>query len=174
MLKLRPLRGFTLIEMMIVIAILAVLASLAVPSFRAIIANTKIRATGQAILDGMQLARGEAIRLNERVQFVLAADSGWSVTTNSGTTLQTRSAGDGSDGISITVTPANATKVTFNPLGRIVNNADASAPLTRIDIDISTTIIPAAQSNELRIIATSGGLVRLCDPNVGSGDPRSC
>jgi type IV fimbrial biogenesis protein FimT len=170
----RPSIGFTLIEMMIVIALLAVLASLAVPSFRAIIANTKIRGTGQAILDGMQLARGEAIRLNERVQFVLAADSGWSVITNSGTTLQTRSAGDGSVGVSMTVSPANATKVTFNPLGRIVGNADASALLTQIDIDVPTTIIPAAQSNELRIIATSGGLIRLCDPNVGSGDPRSC
>ena len=174
MLMNRPSRGFTLIEMMIVIVLLAILASLAVPSFRAIIANTKIRATGQAILDGMQLARGEAIRLNERVQFVLATDSGWSVITNGGTTLQTRSAGDGSDGISITVTPANATKVTFNPLGRIVTNADASATLTQIDIDISTSVIPAAQSNELRIVSTSGGLMRLCDPNVGSGDPRSC
>lgn len=166
--------GFTLIEMMITIVILAILVSLAAPSFSAIVANTRIRATSQAILDGIQLARVEAIRRNERVQFVLANDSGWSVVTNAGTTLQTRSSGDGSSGISLTNTPNNATKVTYNPLGRVVANADGSAALTQIDIDVATSVIPAAQSHELRITIGAGGIIRLCDDNADSGDPRKC
>lgn len=174
MLKPSKASGFTLVELMIVIAILAILMTLAAPSFSVIIANSKIRANAQAIIDGLQLARAEAIRRNERVKFVLSSDTSWTVITNANTTIQTRSAGDGGGGILLSPTPSNSTMVTFNPLGRVVNNTDGSSTLTQVDIDVPTTVISATESHDLRIIISSGGLIRLCDPNIGSGDPRSC
>lgn len=166
--------GFTMVELMITIVIIAILATLAAPSFTAILANTRIRATAQALTDGLQLARAEAIRRNERVRLVLAANSGWSVITNAGSTLQTRPAAESGNNISLTFTPNNATSVTFNALGRVVANADASATLTQVEIDVPTSVLPASSSQELRVTISSGGMIRLCDPNVSSGNPRSC
>lgn len=174
MLNRRPNHGFTLVELLITVVIIAVLAALAAPSFSAIIVNTRIKGAAQALTDGLQLARAEAIRRNERVRLVLAASSGWSVITNSGSTLQIRPAAESGDNISLTYTPNDATSVTFNASGRVVTNADASATLTQIEIDVPTTVLPASSTKELRVTISSGGMIRLCDPNVGSGDPRAC
>lgn len=174
MLNPRRNSGFTLVELLITVVIVAVLAALAAPSFTAIVVNTRIKGAAQALTDGLQLARAEAIRRNERVRLVLAASSGWSVITNSGATLQTRPAAESGENISLTYTPNDATSVTFNASGRVVANADASATLTQIEIDVPTTVLPASSTKELRVTISSGGMIRLCDPNVGSGDPRSC
>lgn len=174
MLNTRTDSGFTLVELLITVAIIAILSTLAAPSFTVIVTNTRIRGAAQALTDGLQLARAEAIRRNERVRLVLAANSGWSVVTNSGTTLQTRPAAESGENISLTYTPNNATAVTFNASGRVVANADASTTLTQVDIDVPTSVLPASSTKELRVTISSGGMIRLCDPNVGSGDPRSC
>ncbi len=53
--------GFTLLELMITITILAVGLSLAVPSIRSISANNQVAAANNSILTAINLARSEAI-----------------------------------------------------------------------------------------------------------------
>jgi type IV fimbrial biogenesis protein FimT len=171
----RSQRGVTLIELLISLAILGVLVSLALPSFKVIMANTQIRTAGQALNDGLHLARAEAIRYNSRVIFTLGTQTGWTVSLESpATTLQSRPYTEGSSSATVTVTPNAATKVTFNSLGRVVANTDASNSITQLDIDVPTTLISAAQSQDLRVTITSGGAVRLCDPNATAGVGRGC
>jgi type IV fimbrial biogenesis protein FimT len=55
-------RGFTAIELMVVIAILAVLASLAAPSFMPIIERWRVRQTIEGLQSALYYARSEAIR----------------------------------------------------------------------------------------------------------------
>ena len=62
--------GFTLIELMIGIAIVAILVVAALPSFGTWIQNTKIRGAAEAALNGLQLARAEAARRNASVALV--------------------------------------------------------------------------------------------------------
>ncbi|MFY9328275.1 MAG: GspH/FimT family pseudopilin [Georgfuchsia sp.] len=63
--------GFSLVEMMIVIAITAILLALGIPSFTAYLANLKVRTTAEGFLSGLQLARADAVRRNARVEFIL-------------------------------------------------------------------------------------------------------
>lgn len=168
-------RGFTLVEMLITIAVLAILASLAAPSFGVMLANAQIRTASQALVDGLQLARTEAIRRNARVIFTLGAQSGWAVTVESdGSAIQSRPAGEGSASVTVAVTPAGATEATFDGLGRMQPNTDATGSITQLDTNVPTSVVPAGRSHPLRVTIDGGGAVRLCDPGVAAGDARAC
>ena len=110
-------RGVTIIEMVISMAIIAIVMALAVPSFKVMLTNAQIRTAAQALYDGLQLARVEAIRRNERVLFTKGAQSGWTVSIESNSsTVQARPSTEGSSIAEVAVTPSGATRVTFNAL----------------------------------------------------------
>ena len=74
-------RGFSLIELVVAIAIMGILFSLGLPVLSSYTGNIKLRAAADSFLAGVHLARGEAIRLNRSVEIILtnsapAADSG--------------------------------------------------------------------------------------------------
>lgn len=69
----RPVQGFTLIEMMITIAIIGVLLALGAPRFAEYLRNAKLRSAAEVFLTGVQLARSEAVRMNAPVEFLLTA-----------------------------------------------------------------------------------------------------
>jgi type IV fimbrial biogenesis protein FimT len=74
MTRLRPAHaGFTIIELMIVVTLLAVLAVFAFPSFQSFIASNRLTAESNELLSGMNLARSEAVRVQRRVLLCRAA-----------------------------------------------------------------------------------------------------
>lgn len=169
-------QGVTLIELMIGLVILGILLMAALPSYTAWLQNTQIRTAAESVLNGIQLARSEAVRRNANVQLVFGAGSSWTVSVpGTGVQIQARTSGEGSRNVTVARTPAAATAVTFNSLGRIVANADASASITQVDLDVPPSILAASASRELRIVVSAGGNVRMCDPNVTiATDPRFC
>ena len=68
-------RGFSLIELMVVIAIVSVLMSLGIPAFINYLHNVRLRVAAESFLSGIQSARAEAIRLNSNVQFLLTNET---------------------------------------------------------------------------------------------------
>ena len=62
--------GFTLIEMMVVIALVAIILSLAVPSFRELIARNKLEGVAGEFATDLQYARSEAVARNALVGVV--------------------------------------------------------------------------------------------------------
>ncbi|HYD35894.1 MAG TPA: GspH/FimT family pseudopilin [Methylophilaceae bacterium] len=180
-------KGFTLIELLVAIVIIAILASIGVPEFRTFLLNTQIKTASEAINNGLQLARGEAVRRNTPVQFNLGAGTGWTVgceipiadadgddVDECPAVIQSRSAGEGSASAIVTTEPAGATTVTFNGLGRVIANDDGTPSITRFNIDMPSSLLDAERSKDMSIL-TAGGSIRMCDPNNATpGDARAC
>jgi len=68
-----PARGFSLIELIVVMAIMVMMMMMAAPSFSVWIANSRIRVTAESVLSGLQVAKSEAVARNTRVRFQLTS-----------------------------------------------------------------------------------------------------
>lgn len=176
----RRLQGLSLIEMMVVVAIVAILAAVGIPSFNDWIQNTQIRTAAESIASGLQTARAEAIRRSTPIEFTLtgngsAGETGWQIVErNTGIPLQSAPAGEGSRNATLATRPGDARTVTFSSLGRVMDsNADATPVLDQIDIDNPS--LDSSISRDLRIGIAVGGSIRMCDRAVtNTSDPRKC
>ena len=194
-------RGFSLIELIVTITVLALVLVAAMPSLGTWLDNSRIRNVTDSLQNGLQLARGEAVRRNQSISFwlvnlndpgvlsndcTLSGSSGsWVVsvdspighcadspsTISSPKLVQGRTVGDAGGKVSVTATQSDGTagtSVTFNGFGRVTNTDF----IQKIDVTGTST---GTAYRPLRIEITSGGQVRMCDPNVSvSTDSRKC
>lgn len=174
-------RGISLIELIIGIAILGIILGAGVPAYTTWIANSRVHNAAEALLNGLQLARAEALSRNTRVQLTLNADSGWTIgcvtaTAECPATIQTRPGAEGSANLTLSITLADATttagpaSIAFDALGRPAG----ANPIVRVDLDVPTTVLAAADSRELRLLIAAAGQARMCDPYFSSSDPQGC
>lgn len=109
-------RGFTLLELLITMAVVAILAAIAVPSFQNMIATQQVRSAASDLVSALNFARSEAVKRNASVTVTPAAGGwtdGWTIAAGA-TTLRVD---DGSDGVTLTGAPA-ATAISFTGDGR--------------------------------------------------------
>lgn len=197
--RLRHTSGFTLIEMIVTLAILAILLALAAPSFQTMVANARLRSTAESVMTGLQLARAEALRRNTSVSFWMVSNvnAGCALSAISTSWVVSLDAlnGDCDDAASLNVTPrivqvragtevgggvtvsassaanAAANCITFNGFGAVTANCiGGGTPLSEIDF---TSNVANAGSRRIQIAA--GGGIRTCDPAVSDANhPLSC
>lgn len=119
---LRVAAGFTIIEVLMVVVILAVLAAITAPSMRAFMDSQIVKTPASDLYSSLVLARSEAIKRNAAIDVVPAAADwaqGWTVRTQSGgTVLRVQ---DGYPRISINASTAGT--VTYGGNGRLSSSA---------------------------------------------------
>ena len=166
-------RGFTLVELMIGVVIVAILLLLALPTFQEWMTNSRIRNTASSIANGMRLAQVEAIKRNRPVEFTLVPATGWSVVdadADLGGTLHQETWSDTGGQVTVQAGPAGATRVVFDGLGRYMTVVDPPlAPIVApnpIDV-INLTSATVAGAKNLRVVADPalGVGIRVCDPD---------
>jgi type IV fimbrial biogenesis protein FimT len=177
--------GFTLMELVVTIALLTILFGLAVPAFGEWIRNARVRTAADALQNGVRTAQAESLRRNRQVVFFLtnaqpaigavAAANGrnWSLQTvarfdDPGPEfIQGGALADSAAGVNI-ASPMVA--LCFNSNGRLVTNASDTGPtgtgVSGATCDATDVLfrLTATDARALHVTVTLGGQVRMCDP----------
>jgi type IV fimbrial biogenesis protein FimT len=123
--------GFTVMELMIVVMIVAVLATIAAPNFTGLIGGTRIKGVASDLHMAFLKARSEAVKRNAAVRVQRTGANwatGWSVVVVSDGTVLAASAAR--DGIAIT-SPTNPANITYLQSGRVQGNLTPSFTINR-------------------------------------------
>lgn len=147
--------GFTAIELMITVAIVAILAALAAPSFRQLIATQRIKSVASALTESLWVARSEALKRNDNVAFnftnsgsnSVVAD--WKITQSSDGTGTAILQQAGSPSVVSTTSTGGNLLFVFNSSGRLTSGGSSSIQLS----------VPSADVNRWVCISASGRAV---------------
>ncbi len=190
----RAAKGFSLVELLVAMAILGMLLALGIPSMRDYLANAKVRTMASNLSASLQFARTEAIRLNGGVDLVLTSDAPSTATVASPTTstagphwmvrelqgtstyalLEGRIATEGSQqagGASPVVLSGSRATLSFSGLG----GTGVTATYQFTHPGAGTCVADGGAIRCLNVQVSSSGQVRICDPAVSAtSDPRHC
>lgn len=162
--------GFSMIELMVVLAVTAILLAIGVPSFHELIRNQRLNVAVNAFFGAINLTRSEAIHRGARVDLVPAdgADwaNGWVVFIDQNNN-QLAEAGEqlilahgpvnGQIAIKSAMTDSSKPYLAYNGTGRTRTNASSHAPqLGTISFFLETGI--------RRIKLNFSGRARTCNP----------
>jgi len=127
----RVQKGFSLLELMVTLVVLAIILGLGVPSMRSLILNQRVRNAAMELDAALLFARSEATKRNGNVTITPAAggwQNGWTTTNVAdGSVLQRH------DPIGDLAVTADQTSITYRHTGRI------TASSAQFTLDVSPT-----------------------------------
>jgi type IV fimbrial biogenesis protein FimT len=187
-------RGFSLVELMVAVALLAMLLGLATPSFVTWVQNAKTRTASDSLQNGLRLAQAEAVRRHRQIVLFRTADAACTnaATPNASgsfwvlrtvamvagepvTTVQCGQLAEASDGVLV----SGPTAVCFSGIGRLVANGDPGIGGTGCTVTGGTQSFEVSNprgDRPLRVTVALAGSVRMCDPQrvLSSSQPDGC
>ena len=110
--------GFTLVELLVTLAVFAILIALALPSMQQIVASQRVRSVASDIASDLVIARNEAVKRGDNVQLAPSTSGwtgGWTLKVVSSAELLSSRNGTGS-GVTFAASPLT---VTYDKYGRL-------------------------------------------------------
>jgi type IV fimbrial biogenesis protein FimT len=145
------LRGFTLMELLVSITVIAILAAMGIPSFRSLMASQRVRTAATNLQIFLNLTRSEALKRNTNIMLAPNQgqwNAGWQIVVpSSSATLFSAPA--------VTAITVNGpAAITYTPSGRVTSASAATFKLSSTD----TTDIRCVQVTltGLGVISRSG------------------
>lgn len=184
--------GFSVVELLVVLAVVGILAAVAGPGMAAWVRDSRLTAASESLANGLRMAREEAIRRSHGVVFTTTNDtpgaasaaatggSNWALhqiprATETVDYLRGGSLLEGGAGTTV----AGPAAVCFNSLGRRVANAatgvtGATCTIGADPMFTTFTVTQAGSSRTVRITISLNGQVRACDPAAAAGTVNAC
>ncbi|KAA3650119.1 MAG: prepilin-type N-terminal cleavage/methylation domain-containing protein [Proteobacteria bacterium] len=163
-------RGVTLIELMVTVAVVAILAAFAVPSFQELIRSSRLSTAANDLSTALALARGEAIRRGGRVTLCRSS------TATNATPVCDTGGGSWGDGWVLFVNADADTPPAIDAGEEILRRGDAVNGNTLViqttaDVASSVTYRPDGtarlDNNQL-----TNGVLRVCAPGGSNSNAR--
>ena len=190
-------RGFTLIELMVTLALLGILLLLGLPAFTSMIKSTQVRTVADALQNGIRIARAEALRTNQQTVFALTNATpalnvtpspngiNWWVQTiphaGGGTASAVQNGSGSLTDVASGVGVIGPAVLCFNSNGRLTDLGGASPGLGSATCSVSSppivyTVSRSGADVSLQVRVAVGGQVRLCDPRraFSANSPDGC
>lgn len=182
----RAPRGFTLVELLVTVSLVAIMLAFAAPSFTAFQRNAALRSTAANFMSAVTMARAEAMRRGVNVYLVptTAQDwsKGWTVYADQNWNQSLDASGDAV----ITQAPAIDTLVSVVTTTQATQFSDGSSrylmfngggyPRTNAGTPTTGAIefkVEGSSDNRRRVLVTGAGRIRLCDPAKDSSSECS-
>ncbi len=201
--SMRPQSGFSLVELIVGMAILALLVSLGIPQYSTFIANARLRTTAEGITNGLNIARAEAVKRNSRVELVFTNDEpieplantiaasttgpnwmvrAWVPATNSYDFIEGKLGAEGSGktgvpGVTVNTVTAGIYDgtVTFTGFGALNSAQPLTFQVTYPTAGACDTVATQGPLRCLNVTVSPGGQIRICDPKITAAkDTRAC
>lgn len=165
-------RGFTLVELVVTIALLAILTTLAIPSFSEVLRQWRRDSATRALLISLQIARSEAIKSSRRMVVCPSTNgtscaastewrNGWIVFVDDGATDQTYDAGErvinvtsGQSGVATLASSGGVQVMQFLPNG-LMASGTTTFTVTPSGASASTKVDKIAVSRVGRVTITT-------------------
>lgn len=156
----KAILGFTLVELLVSIAVLAIIVSIASPNFISISEQRRIVGAGDNLFASMRFAQSEALKRNARVHLVFQAGANWSY--NICLTTDCSGAGDplravaGTDyrGTSLAV---NTSPLSFDPKrGTLVQAPAATTAMLSLTLNTKNVGVQVDPNSQFQLCSTAG------------------
>lgn len=171
----RAEKGFTLIEMMVVIAVMGILLALAAPSFTIYFEKTRTKRAAETMAAFLVNAKSESIKRNATVRVVFQLSGGgatWCAgmtTANTCDCSVTPPTACTLDGVDRTISSTDYSGVVLNATSGVDDGDMFTFTHKRGTVNGDTVRLQSDSSGyEMRVVVSSIGRIRLCSPS-GSG-----
>jgi prepilin-type N-terminal cleavage/methylation domain-containing protein len=155
-------KGFTLVELLVVLVITTILAVTAVPSFITYLQTNRLTTASQNLYYTLQYARSEALKRNTTVYVSFQTGSNWCYGINPGSTCSCNTANSCTLG---STTANSASQLTLSATG-LVSNAVHFEPNHGAAGSSSTITFTNAQSVAMSVKVRLLGSLLLCSSQV--------
>lgn len=163
----RRVHGFSLIELLVAIAVLAIITTLAFPAFQATRDGARVRAATEAVYSHLQFARSESVKQNRDLFVSVTAGASWCVGLSNATGCACGTAGSCQYGPAAALAENNIRAADFVGVSLATTQAEMQIDNRRGGTATSTTLtLTGGSSKEGRVTISPLGRVSICG-NVG-------